>query len=280
MSPSLLRPMSLGRLFEIPIFVTPLAILLTLWIVFQAMALGGAVAAGELIGILFLLIMALLAHELGHALMARHFGLRVLDITIRPLGGAARIEGMMAQPKVEGLVAAAGPGVNLCFLAIFALFPGRIGEVGMWIHGSLALGNLIPAFPLDGGRILRSWLSRRASLTDASRAAIALSNLLLLILFAVSIRYDFVLIALVLCGYLAWMARIELMQVILRTGQPPLLSPEEVWKRALTRKPLEDTVVDNSFEDESDTQESTDDLENFHGSMEEYFRQKKSSKNP
>ena len=72
----------------------------------------------------------------------------------------------------------------------------------------------------------------------------------------------------------------ELMQVILRTGQAPLLSREEVWKRALTRKPPEDTVVDNLFEDESDTQESTDDLENFHGSMEEYFRQKKSSKNP
>lgn len=276
MPPSLLRALSLGHLFGIPILVTPLAMILTLWIVFQALALGGAVAAGELIGILLLLIMALLAHELGHALMARHFGLRVIDITIRPLGGAARIEGMTTQPKVEGLVAVAGPVVNLFFLAVFAFFPGRIGEVGMWIHGTLALGNLIPAFPLDGGRILRSWLSRRASLADATRAAIALSNLFLLVLLAVSIRYHFFLIALILCGYLAWSARMELMQVILRTGQVPHQSPEDVWKQAFQNKPSGDAGVDVPSEKEQRSQESPEDLENFHGSMEEYFRQKKS----
>ncbi|HUR27529.1 MAG TPA: site-2 protease family protein, partial [Planctomycetota bacterium] len=120
-----------------------------------------------------------LLHELGHALVARRFGLQVLDVTLWPLGGFTRMSRIPEDSKIEGWIAFAGPAVNLA-LASLALFfaPDRTlidGPLAMqhasrfefaagwfvWVNLSLALLNLLPAFPLDGGRLLRALIALR-----------------------------------------------------------------------------------------------------------------------
>ena len=113
-------------------------------------------------------------HELGHALAARRFGIKTRDITLLPIGGLARLEKMPDKPQQEMWVAIAGPLVNVVIAAVLfvilaltnALEPvtnltvtqGSFLERLMMVNVTLVLFNLIPAFPMDGGRVLRSIL--------------------------------------------------------------------------------------------------------------------------
>ena len=126
-------------------------------------------------------------HELGHALTARRFGIRTRDITLLPIGGIARLERMPETPIEQLLMSAAGPAVNVV-IALFLfgaliLLDGPVGFQGMshiggsfltqlmWINVSLAVFNLLPAFPMDGGRILRALLAMRMAPERATQVA-------------------------------------------------------------------------------------------------------------
>lgn len=119
---------------------------------------------------------SVLLHELGHALAARVYGIETAHITLYPFGGIAAITRMPRNPFQELVIAVAGPAVNLGLALLFgglALAYG--GWVGWWLALlNLGMGafNLIPAYPMDGGRVLRALLATRMGWMRASALAI------------------------------------------------------------------------------------------------------------
>ncbi len=155
--------------------------------------------AAVLAGLVFVIAIfgCIVLHELGHALMARRFGIRTRDITLLPIGGIARLERMPTEPVQEWLVAMAGPAVNAAIAAIVALWlastgafpvmaPQSIEEVSlaeklMWVNVMLLVFNLLPAFPMDGGRALRALLAIRLPYLRATRIAAGLGQAMALL---------------------------------------------------------------------------------------------------
>ncbi|MAW61205.1 MAG: hypothetical protein CMJ94_10270 [Planctomycetes bacterium] len=232
----LTRPRRVGRLLGVPVLVSPLVVALLAVILVQVAHRAGLAALGEVTGWLALALASLLAHEFAHAWAARRLGVRVFDVRIGPLGGMARMEGVSTRPEIELRVAAAGPAVNLLLAGLFLLVPGHIGTGGTLINLVFGLGNLIPAFPLDGGRVLRAWLAMRAPLLAATRAAIRVSHLVLVILLGVAGWYGEFPIALLLVGFLYLAGREELVQVLLHSGTDSTLDTGEVVRRAFRRQ--------------------------------------------
>ncbi|MDJ1008173.1 MAG: site-2 protease family protein [Paracoccaceae bacterium] len=165
---------SIGRLFGSEIRVHATFFLLLLWIGAAAWIEAGPAAA--MVNTLFILALfaCVVAHEFGHALVARRFGISTPDITLLPIGGLARLDRMPEDPRQEIAVALAGPAVNIVIWLVLAVFvaapdldaalrPGDTGE-GFFarlaaLNLFLAVFNLIPAFPMDGGRVFRALLS-------------------------------------------------------------------------------------------------------------------------
>lgn len=126
-----------------------------------------------------------LLHELGHSVVAKHFGITVSHITLWPMGGVAWMEEIPEDPKIEGLIAIAGPAVNfaLALLALPVLFLTGSPFAVYFIYINVALGgfNLIPAFPMDGGRILRSLLGLKYDWLQATEIAVRVGRTLAIV---------------------------------------------------------------------------------------------------
>ena len=185
----------IGRLFGSEVRVHVTFFLLLAWIAIAHYQQGGTAAAVN--GVLFIIAIfaCVVAHEFGHALTARRYGIRTPDITLLPIGGLARLERMPEKPREEIIVALAGPAVNVVIAAVLILFlnakfdlsalerldnPGlsfmvRLASVNVF----LVLFNLIPAFPMDGGRVLRAllaiWYPRTQATNIAARIGQALA---------------------------------------------------------------------------------------------------------
>jgi Zn-dependent protease/CBS domain-containing protein len=177
----------IGRLAGSEIRIHLTFLILLIWIGVIHFQQGGTAAAIE--GILFILAVfaCVLAHEFGHALAARRYGIRTPKITLLPIGGVAELERMPEKPGEEIIVALAGPAVNVVIAALLIVLLGanvdtdamaaledprlgflaRLAAVNIW----LVLFNLIPAFPMDGGRVLRALLATRFSRVRATEIA-------------------------------------------------------------------------------------------------------------
>jgi Zn-dependent protease/CBS domain-containing protein len=172
-------------IFGVPVRLHFTFVLLFIFVV--AVALSGNVSAAFMGLYLLFLFSSVLLHELGHALVSKRFGIRTVEIVMYPIGGVARME-RSPEPGPEFWIAIAGPAVNLVIAAAI-LFPlhflGKLvppdqlrtptdanilqlaGLGNLW----LALFNLLPAFPMDGGRILRALLARSRPIEKATQTA-------------------------------------------------------------------------------------------------------------
>ena len=171
----------LGRLFGIDTRVHASFLLVLLWAGLSSYGSGGTLVAA-LAGVVFMVAVfaSVVAHELGHALTARQYGIHTRQILLLPIGGVAQLEQGRMRPRVELLVALAGPvvsfllaGVLFTFTAVLGgdLSPNNFIANLAWTNLALAVFNMLPVFPMDGGRVLRAVLSlftNRATATDAA----------------------------------------------------------------------------------------------------------------
>ena len=185
--------LKIGKLAGIDVFIHFTFFLLLAWIAFITYNQGGSVNAA-VVGVVFILVIfaCVVLHELGHALTAKKYGIKTRDIILLPIGGVARLEKMPDQPRQELLVALAGPAVNVIIAAIFAAYlyltnsftpsaelaAGSVSfaERIMAVNIFLVVFNLIPAFPMDGGRVLRALLATRLPYSKATQYAATLGQ--------------------------------------------------------------------------------------------------------
>ncbi len=171
--------MTLTTAFGIPIRLHISFLLIAAVMVLMQLVSGGTAAALSSLAMGGALVASVLLHELGHALMARRFGIWTNSITLYPFGGIAALTAEPSRPREELLIAIAGPMVNgaLVLLALPLALAGSMAA-SMFVGINLVLGlfNLLPAFPMDGGRVLRAWLSVRKGRRQATVQALNISR--------------------------------------------------------------------------------------------------------
>ncbi len=215
--------------------------------------------AGTLTGVGFvvLVFVCVVLHELGHAFAARRYGVRTRDITLLPIGGVARLQNMPSSPRAEIVIALAGPAVNLAIAAALAGVLAATGQPAgfalaeeatlpqalLSVNLMLAVFNLIPAFPMDGGRVLRAALALRSGAVRATTVAARVGQAIAIVFAVVGV---FVNPLLVLIAIFVWFgAQMELVDARMRAAMRgvPLagalirdfraLDPDETLARAI-----------------------------------------------
>ncbi len=183
----------IGRFAGIDVYVHATFFLLIGWIGLSYWLQENTIAAViSGVGFILALFASVVLHEYGHALTARRFGVRTRDITLYPIGGVARLERIPDDPKQELWVAIAGPAVNVVIAGVLLLWLGLTSALSSVADVSLTGGgflerlmmtnlllvgfNLIPAFPMDGGRVLRALLAMRLEYTRATQIAASIGQ--------------------------------------------------------------------------------------------------------
>jgi Zn-dependent protease len=183
----------LGEFAGIGVYVHATFFLIIIWIAVAHWVQGASLAA-MLSAIAFILALfgCVVLHEYGHALTAKKYGIKTRDITLLPIGGVARLERMPDDPKQELWVALAGPAVNVVIAAGLYLWlhltasfepisklsvtGGSFFERLMVVNIFLVVFNMLPAFPMDGGRVLRALLATRMEYTRATQIAASIGQ--------------------------------------------------------------------------------------------------------
>ncbi len=194
-------------------------LLFLIWIFAAGWASGGAEAAWNSLLFMVLLFACVLAHEFGHIFTARAFGVATPDVTLLPIGGVARLERIPEKPSEEFLIAIAGPLVNVAIAVVLMAVTSthlsaqhlammesanvsmvdRLAEVNLF----LAVFNMIPAFPMDGGRVLRALLATRLGHLRATEVAATIGQWTAFALGFIGLFYNPLLIFIAIFVYLA-----------------------------------------------------------------------------
>ena len=193
--------LTLGRIAGTAVRIHVTFLLLLAWIGFAAWQSGGAAAAWSGIAFILLLFACVLAHEFGHILMARRFGIPTPDVTLLPIGGVAMLERMPDKPGQQLAVAIAGPAVNVVIAAALLFWLAATSDQTQMSDGMnrvqdpqvslvarlasanvfLVLFNLIPAFPMDGGRVLNALLAMRMDKRRAMQISARIGQMMALV---------------------------------------------------------------------------------------------------
>jgi Zn-dependent protease len=199
------RSWKLGTAFGIGIYVHWTFLLLLAWVFLTSAGPGHYAAAVYEMVLISAIFGCVVLHELGHALTARHFGIGTRDITLYPIGGVARLERLSERPMEEFWIALAGPAVNvgIAFLLGGLLRLGRLDLGGngfldsvqqgqflqplLFANILLVLFNLLPAFPLDGGRVLRAILATYMGRLRATEIAAKLGIAMAVVFFVLGL---------------------------------------------------------------------------------------------
>lgn len=196
----------IARIAGIDVKIHVTFFLLLAWIGYIYYREGGMVAAFDGLVFILLIFLCVVLHEFGHALAARRYGIKTHDITLLPIGGLARLERMPDKPREEVVVALAGPAVNVVIAAALSIVIGltsgvpdpqmmqetgvplilRLFTVNIW----LVLFNMIPAFPMDGGRVLRALLAMRMNYARATQVAASIGQGIAFIFFIIGLWWN------------------------------------------------------------------------------------------
>ena len=189
------------------------------WIFFATYVAEGPEAAMASLVFMVLLFACVLAHEFGHIFTARAFGVPTPDVTLLPIGGVARLARIPEEPREEFLIAIAGPLVNVVIAFGLVLIAGarlKAGDLAIMdsanvslvdrlaaVNIFLALFNMIPAFPMDGGRVLRALLATRMGYVRATEIAASIGQAVAFALGFIGLFYNPLLIFIAIFVYLA-----------------------------------------------------------------------------
>lgn len=211
--------LSIGKVAGTVVRVHLTFLLFLAWIFAASYASGGAATAWDSLTFMVLLFLCVLLHEFGHIFTARAFGVATPYVTLLPIGGVAQLERIPEEPWEEFLIAIAGPLVNVVIAGVLVYIFGadmqpsaaaavdntgiplvdRLAAVNLF----LALFNMIPAFPMDGGRVLRALLASRFGYVRATEIAASIGQFVAFALGFIGLMFNPILIFIAIFVYLA-----------------------------------------------------------------------------
>ena len=211
--------LNIGRVAGTVVRIHLTFLLFLAWIFAASYAQGGAATAWDSLAFMVLLFLCVLLHEFGHIFTARAFGVPTPYVTLLPIGGVAQLERIPEEPGQEFLIAIAGPLVNVAITILLVFFAGanlhaaaaaavdnmhiplvdRLAAVNLF----LAVFNMIPAFPMDGGRVLRALLATRLGSVRATEVAAVIGQFVAFALGFIGLMANPILIFIAIFVYLA-----------------------------------------------------------------------------
>lgn len=235
-------------------------ILFLIWIFGASYVSGGSEAAWSGLTFMVLLFACVLAHEFGHIFTARAFGVATPDVTLLPIGGVARLERIPEKPGEEFLIAIAGPLVNVVIALALVVIAGadlsaghlaavessRVSMVDKLavVNLFLALFNMIPAFPMDGGRVLRALLAIRMGHIRATEIAASIGQFAAFVLGFIGLFFNPLLIFIAIFVYLAAASEAQLVAVRAMSRGVPVTAAMITQFATLTPETTIDAAVD------------------------------------
>lgn len=219
---------TVGRVGETVIRIHVTLLLLLAWYAWGGWRMAGVGGAVEEIVFIALVFVSVLLHEFGHIRAARHYGIPTPEVLLTPIGGLARIARMPEKPRQELVIALAGPLVTLAIVLAVgggvlvvageqALLPESVVDVPLWtaitwINVFLLAFNVLPSFPMDGGRVLRALLAMRLGMVRGTRIAARVGQAFAVVFAIVGLQYNIFLVVIAAFVFLGAEAEYDAVQ--------------------------------------------------------------------